>query len=172
MIRFIIFLLSIFTVSAWNVPNESCYDAPGYDCKIGDFNLTENATICRTYATESLNWTYRIRCDGEPFYHCVMARDLYNKEWKRFDCNIYNGELKIACEMWRNIEYCQFNVIFTVLATLIAAGILLVPTYFVFFSNKGNKNQQTIEAYAEKLKQEQEDMIIGNFEPYKDEIKF
>ena len=55
MIRFIIFLLSIITVSAWNVPNETCYDAPGYDCKIGDFNLTENATICRTYATESLN---------------------------------------------------------------------------------------------------------------------
>jgi hypothetical protein len=60
--------------SAYDVPNETCYDAPAYDCVPGDFNLTVNATVCRTYATGSLNWTSSIACPAEPFYQCNMAQ--------------------------------------------------------------------------------------------------
>ena len=176
MIRIAILVSLFISVSAYSVPNETCYDAPAYDCEVADFDLTENATICRTVATESLNWTHRIRCDGAPFYHCVMAKNLYNKEWKRFNCDDYNtgSNLQIACEKWKNVEYCEYNVVLTIFVTLIAAGILLILIYFIFMANKGNAKQEARDAYADDLIQKRKDKIIetGGFKPYKDNIRF
>ena len=171
---FVVYFLFV-GVSAYNVPNETCYDSPAYDCVPGDFNLTENATICRTYATESLNWTHRIRCDGAPFYHCVMAKDLYNKEWKRFDCTFYNQgtPLRIACEKWKNVEYCEYNIIITVVIALIVSGIIVTLVYFVFMANKGNAKQQEREEEAQRLLDREKNKITEvEFKPYSDGILF
>ena len=170
---FLVYFLFV-GVLAYDVPNETCYDAPAYDCVPGDFNLTENATICRTYATDSLNWTSAIACDGEPFYHCVMARHIYNKQWKRFDCTYYNVDtpLRIACEKWKNVEYCQFNIAITVAVSFISCGILITAIYFVFMANKGNAKVQAREAYAEMIIKKRQDRIIEEYKPYKDNIRF
>ena len=176
MIRFLILLSLFISVSAYSVPNETCLDAPGYQCEPGDFNLTVNATICRTIATESVNWTHRIRCDGAPFYHCVMAKDLYNNEWKRFDCSTYNAgsDLQIACLKWKNVEYCEFNVLITIFVSLIAIGIFFVLIYFVFLANKGNAKQEERENYASEILEKRKERIIEapTFKPYKDNIRF
>lgn len=175
MLRIFIVYFLFVGVSAYDVPNETCYDAPAYDCEPGDFNLTVNATICRTYATESLNWTHRIRCDGAPFYHCVMAKDLYNKQWKRFDCTFYTVDtpLRIACEKWKDVEYCEYNITITVLITFIGCGIIIAAVYFVFMANKGNAKKQAKEYYAQKIiEQNKERILEKNFKPYADDIRF
>lgn len=175
MFRILIAYFLFIGVSAYDVPNETCYDAPAYDCIPGDFNLTENATICRTYATESLNWTNKIDCDGEPFYHCVMSEFLYNKEWKRFTCDDYpaDSDLRIACLKWKNVEYCEFNTSITVFISIIGIATLFTLIYFVFLANKGNAKKQAREAYAQDVLDKREERITeAQFKPYTDDIRF
>ena len=176
MLRIFIVYFLFLGVSAYDVPNETCYDAPAYDCTPGDFNLTVNATICRTYATEILGWNEKIVCDGEPFYHCVMAEFLYNKEWKRFECDDYpaDSDLQIACLQWKNVEYCEFNTSITAFISIIGIATFFTLIYFVFLANKGNAKKQAREAYAEEVLDNRENGIIEaqTFKPYTDEIRF
>ena len=160
--------------SAYDVPNETCYDAPAYDCVPGDFNLTVNATVCRTYATGSLNWTSSIACDGEPFYQCNMAQYIYNKQWRRFDCTFYDEDspLRVACDKWKNVEYCEFNWVLTVAVGFIACGISVAAVYFVFMANKGNAKAEAKEAYATEILEDRKNKIIEKFKPYTDSIRF
>jgi hypothetical protein len=103
-----------------------------------------------------------------------MAQYIYNKQWKRFDCTFYNEDtpLRVACDKWKNVEYCQINVAITVAVGFIGCGILLVAVYFVFMANKGNAKAEARQAYAAKILEEREDKIIEKFKPYTDEIRF
>ena len=125
-------IISLSSVSAiWTPRYDPCQiDNP--QCSLGDFQVGENFTTCRTVARDNYGWNTRKSCIAFV-QDCSSVEDLAEVIYHRIDCTtITDANIKEECEKWKVTEYCVINWFHTIVAFVVFFTLAAITLYCVF----------------------------------------
>ena len=160
-------LLSILScVSAIWIPRYEPCQKNNAQCEIGDFQIGDNETTCRTTARDEYGWD-RKSCITF-LQQCESIEHLNKRVWTRIDCStITNAATKTECQKWKVTEYCTFDWLNIIAGFII--GSILILAFLYCFLGVGRKSNKELEE-EESLEMKKLIKKVGNVE-YKHRVK-
>ena len=134
------------TSAVWMPRYDPC-QIDNTQCALGDFQVGENETTCRTVLRGEYDWNTRQSCIAFV-QDCKYVEDLSEIVYHRIDCDkITNAAIKLECQKWKVTEYCVINWFHSIVAFVVFFTLAAVTLYCVF--GVGRKSDEELR-YEEK----------------------
>lgn len=104
-------------------------------CTVDDFAVGANESTCHTRKRAAYNWPKKECIDF--LQTCDTTEKVAEKIWARIDCDVVNASIKLDCQKWKDMEYCQWDWL-NILGAFVVAGVLIF-TFLYCVCGVGNK---------------------------------